>query len=668
MASTKIKLTWANPQLENTRWRLGTLAIHQRDPSALFDLKDLSDRARTLYLQRTVHISIRGALVWLTMLGCAGYLAVAYAIFHVQSGNPHNRISYRDVALPWRWSSLKVLRGEALIAQARDEIKARQFAAGFSRLRAGLARNPTDSVARLELSQLFIVSRLRTRSDDILIEAFEHGYPGNEYVEKAYRVLTYGDVPHKEILFLEAARAASTKAGGSQKATRTIEALEIESLLRMERWDEAGGVSERLYPENSDRRIEVDVAVALGRRDLDRAANLVTSWFEQRPLSEEVLARAAGVYRQSGRFDDMQACIDRLRKISPTNPAHATFNVVQNILAGRDTIARAALADGLFRFGSDDRELAIWARDIAEIGRDDFLVLVERFMHEQGHGLRPVLFARLLAQIRSRDWAAAQTTVARLREREAQMAAGERQYVKVLTSLAIACTDAGGGAQQMFIDAYQRSPVSLEFSRLIVEALLDADRPATASQVVTLAEGVYPESRYLLGVSKRVGESLLAHDKMQEKSRPAAAASPMDQFGDHGSFMAELRRLEAGGQADEGLRLIRSARKRPPAWLVENEEPVIFIELELTVLAKDLSLLRLTARNYLRSAGDTGAQALITLGTTWHQRGLKTEPLLVVREILKQQPDFEPALQVLERWDPQPLPVMDEAPSGGAPK
>ena len=145
MASFKIKLGWSTPQIEGMTWRAGLFGIHRRNHAAMPDLKNRYSRVHKHFLQRTLHVSLRAGLLWALAMCAAGYFIAGYAIFHVQRSMPHNRIAYTDVILPWRWSELDKMRGQALIDQARDEIKEGKFAAGFSRLRMGLDRNPVDA-------------------------------------------------------------------------------------------------------------------------------------------------------------------------------------------------------------------------------------------------------------------------------------------------------------------------------------------------------------------------------------------------------------------------------------------------------------------------------------------------------------------------------------------
>ncbi len=659
MAGTKIRLTWGNPEVEGARWRFGLFALKPAGGSDKPGEK-LSRRKDT---RSALHVSLRTITLSLSALALAGYFAAAYGLLYVQEKNPYNRITYGDLALPWRWSALDAKRGAALIDQARAELKAGQIAAGSSRLRMGLERNPTDSEARMELARIYLLRRLRTHSDRVLMEAFDHGYPGIEYVVKSYRMVVLGDASEKELSFLKAARSARAAASALAADEQVMDGLLIETLLRMDRHEEAVQIGRRLYPDNSSSRLELEITVALAGGDTAGAAAFADQWRALKPASVDVLIRAADVYRQAGRHADMQACIDRLRQLAPVNPVYVSLNIVQNIRAGRDEIAGAALNDGLFRFGSDIHALAVWSRDIAETGRGDFLVRMEAFMQEQGHNLNSVLFARLLAQIRTRDWPAARELVVRIRGREAAMPEPERRRLDVITGLAMACADAGGAYQQVFLAAYQRSPFGLDFTRMMIEALLDANRPETAGQLITFAEGIYPESDYLGKASERVKERLLVLADQREKERPVASVSQSGRFADSAALFAELKRLGEGGKAEEGLRIARAVVKSPPAWFTQREEEALgLLELDLALRSNDLTMLQFTVRNYLRGSTDKKQRTLLKLASDWQRAGRKVEPLLVVREVLKVRPDSKEALGLLNTWDPKPLPVAEGTP------
>jgi hypothetical protein len=197
---------------------------------------------------------------------------------------------------------------------------------------------------------------------------------------------------------------------------------------------------------------------------------------------------------------------------------------------------------------------------------------------------------------------------------------------------------------------------------MMVEALLAADRAETAERLVTLALGSYPESRFLTEAAKRIDERLLVLEQQKETERPAGEPSPAANFTDAKSLFSELNRLGRSGEAENGLSLIRAVRKQSPDWLAGNEEALTLAEVELAAGADDITLLKLTARTYLRTQPKTSREQLMKLAAGWHEQGRKAEALMVLREVLKVDADFKPALQALEAWEPKPEAVGEETP------
>jgi hypothetical protein len=648
---TRIKFTWSTRM--EVAWRLGLFAVHQTPPGSLASLAYLSGRRQKLFLQKTVFLCARGLLMWSGLLMIVAYFVGAWVILSVQARNLHNHITYADLVLPTRWSGLGTLRGKALVAQAEDEMKAGRLMEGFHLLKAGLTRNPQDVKARLDVSAFYIALRLRGHSDKVLMQAFDHGYPGRDYLVAAYHKLSQSDNAALLEKFFEAARVSHAQAKGTAEDERLIDKLLLDSRLKANRLADAGLLAKRVYPEGAKERSRIAIMAALEAGDLDEAIARLIAWESKCSSTEEFLAVAAGVYRRTGRFDDMQTAIDRLRELYPTNPAHVSLDVVQNLLAGRDAHALAALETGLIRFDSNAAALNEWARDISKVGRDDFLARIEPVMRDHGFGLQPILLARVLVQIKAGDWERARATSAELTAPAPRLLPATRASIRVITSLVTACVDAGSGTQQVFIEAFSRSPGTMELNRLLIDTLVANDRVATADELATLVEGLYPDSDYMRDVSARIDTRLRSLAQAEQDARSDTKESPAAAFPDGPAFLKTVERMQGQGEWGEALRLIRAVRLAAPGWLGDVNDRLFQHELNLAVKTNDLPLLQLTVRTYLRG-NEARYQAALDLAARWHGEGRKNESLLTAREILKLKPDFSPALEALAVWDPKP--------------
>lgn len=669
MDSTRIKFCWAPvagpaPRL---RWRAGLFALHRQPVSALANLKNASARTLRMFQRATLHVSVRGALLWGATLAAVAYLAGAGVMYQIQRAVPHNRVTYADLVLPWRWSGLDELRGRAFIEYGRERFRAGDFSVAFQLLRQGVARHPADVAARYDLANCYLLMRVRTRADRVLLEAFDHGYPGTSFIESGLLRIREGDNPDNIRRFLDAARASWTAAGSPPADGVVIDRLELEFLLEQNRMNEAVVLAHRLHSEGSDERRNIDILVALGTGDLDRAAALAAEWERAGVRDEKTLAFLAGTYRKAGRLDAMQAVIDRLRDANPLNPSHVAFDVVQNVLAGRDERARAALDNGFFHFSSDPAVLAQWAGDISRTGRDDLMARIEDVVREHGFDPRAVLTGRLLVQMQARDWKAARVTADKLVALGDRMRPGERATMEMLTGLVDAREDPAADRQKRLVDAYMNLPVSLDFSRTVIEALLEGGRLETAGRIATFTEGFYPDSVYVADAVARIAGRTAGRDAAELAARDTSAASPADGFADGAAFLAAIdARVKSGIDPSDTIRLIGAVRRAAPAWLPSVAAELPPREIELAARAGDLPLLQLLVRTRLRADG-AHATAIIGQARAWHRSGRVQEGLLVVREILRADPDDQAAVDLLALWEPKPAKAGAPAASGAAP-
>jgi hypothetical protein len=68
---------------------------------------------------------------------------------------PFNRVGFFDVALPWRWSGMNALRGDAFSDQGVKELSEQQVQRGIFYLGRGLSLQPNNPEARLALANFY---------------------------------------------------------------------------------------------------------------------------------------------------------------------------------------------------------------------------------------------------------------------------------------------------------------------------------------------------------------------------------------------------------------------------------------------------------------------------------------------------------------------------------
>lgn len=649
-----IRLVWGTPAVPGGRWRAGLLNLKLIPRTN----RAIAERAAALqaYSQHRLHLSLRGVLIWCLSLGASAYFAGAAVLLHrLDSRTPHNRIGYLDLALPWRWKNLDGLRGEALIAAGREALAAGRFQEGFGLLRAGLAHHPEDAAARLDLALIHLRLRLPHRAIALLLDGLDHGYPGRESLEALFTLLR--DANRPDALADACMRARQNLLALAAPAhpaadTRWLDEQTVRALVAAGRAPEALAVVENNYTASDPFRREFTVARLLDTGRLDEAFALARSWAEEAPRSPEPLRLLAIAARHQGDHALMDETLHRLQRLDPARPEPLFYALVQQRLAGRTDAADATFEQILLRHGADPALYVALARVLAEISFPEGLDRLARECAERGLSPRPVLWARLELAHDARVWPEVEQLAAALAATTGPaFTEAQKTWLRTVTHLARACLDGTSGTQSALVETISDRPGSLSLYLRILEALLAAGRPTTARDVLVLAEGPYPESGALRDFRARLNTALAA---AADAAKPIAPTP-----GKHADALVSLEAFvvafhaHADSQDAAGaLALLAEARRARPDWLAPAAARLENLELPLHARGDDPLRLQYLARADL--ARDPRApDAMLSLAQAAHLAGHEANARLLVKEILRAQPEHDAALAQLRAWTPE---------------
>ncbi|WOO43227.1 hypothetical protein [Rubellicoccus peritrichatus] len=116
-----------------------------------------------------------------------GYIFGALALSIYWGRHEHSKIGFMDVLLPNRWSQIRPMQGQMLIANAdamlEDAQKDPQLGrVAFHLYRSGLRMYPQDHHARLMLARFFVSAQMYEQAAEVLAEGLDYGMPE----DKAY--------------------------------------------------------------------------------------------------------------------------------------------------------------------------------------------------------------------------------------------------------------------------------------------------------------------------------------------------------------------------------------------------------------------------------------------------------------------------------------------------
>ncbi len=624
MKLPRIKLIWGGAKQVPGHWRLGLWGVFERQIGA---------RPR-------VAVSVRGVVAWLLGLALAGYLAGATALYFWFERNPYNLVRWSDtLLLPLRWDEVRVLRGRMIIAEGMEDLRAKRWGEAHMKLRVGVARAPGELRARLALAEFYSAANQRANAIELLAEGLKHGYPGRQYLTTLFAQAAQSED-------FETIVTAGEQVAPPDEAERSwLLSQRGSALIAAKRPDEALALADGPGGEHSGalREIRVLALVELGRAD--EAVAYLAAWREAVPANAaQVLRLQVRALREAGRVEEMEAALEELRLMTPTDPRTYVYGVVQRFLAGRPAEAEVALEEYFRRFAGTAQNLALAATALAEAKASP---LVARCVAEaKAHGFPAKTFQLTLAQsqLEAGEWAAATATLA---EFKSMVDAGNPVEVFAadwMTRLAAVASRGEGGAESALMGLMQQRTLPLRMYRQTAEVLLRADRPGAAKSAVELGRRAYPVSRTLALLGEQA-EGALQAAAGEKAPQPEVAAVSGEQ-----EFFAELAGLQAAQKWDDAARAIRRMRVAKPAWFGRREADLLDAQMRVAIQTLDTPELLGAAKFYLNGDRER-AERVLALARELGEAGRKVDGERLIVEVLRKHADFPPALRLRKEWE-----------------
>jgi hypothetical protein len=651
MALPHIKLTWGGKKKQPGRWYAGLFGFYQ----------SRSGRGEA------IAVSVRGALCWGLLLAALAWVAGATTIYYRWQARPYNFVTWTDCLLyPARKEAINARRGQAILAEAFDDLKNRQYNNAIAKLRIGLARYPQDSRARLELARMFLAWSMRPHAVTLLSEGMDFGYPGRTYLELAFTLAAQGEDYELWIDLCQQAIDLATKTPGVSEADkRWLSEQLVKALFAADRHEEALAYADQSPDLLPALRNELKILALLAKTDKTPAVTAAEAWAAREPRSSQALRILARCYREQHDNARLVATLARLRANGPTDPQGYAFSIVQTALVGDKAVAAKLLEDYIFRFGSVPANYTVLGTALGQTGELELINTLDKEARLRGFKLGQLELARLQALIKQKQWPRARQVADTLRRGLPEDAVQQAGTIELLGRLITAAADPGDASQSALIEHLSGRQLPLATYRQIIETLTNNGRDTTARRIVTFADGAYPSSPWLakerekLDTAARARQDALAErDALRPGTTIAATAS---------EFYRQFDQLVTSGDLSAANRLIRETRQARPDWLSAETGELAFRELKLATAEDDLPRIQFQARTYLNGDNDR-TRNTTTLAQSLYGIGRKPAAILLVKEVLRRTPDYAPAKRLLDVWEPKPKPKpADPAPPAASP-
>ncbi len=642
----RVSFVWGRPASVPAPWRFGLVCVFRRGRANADKGYFIPAIGAKIY-PRAYVFSVAGLLRWGAIFSFVVFFAGAGCLQAYLSRDPFNVIRYPDLVSPWRWDELIALRGRGMLAQAKNlHAKGRPVEA-YRLLKAGLQRYPQDDEARFILAYIYLALGQRPRADALLFEGLARGMCDVRFIKDAIALLRDSDRPDRLIDFCRKARVRSRQDVEARNVLVETEAL---AALELGRPKDALGLIGDLSdaPPALLGRVRVQAYLALG--DVEAALDATRIWISTAPSDPEALAMAVGLYRQAGRFADMDSQLAALRALAPTNPSFTAMGIVQNLIAGRDAQAEDAFEQAVFRFGSDVTLLESLARDLGKIHEFMMLDRLETVFNEHGFDPQLVWFSRLSAQLELSDWAGAQRSLALMEDSVNQLAPNIQIFRQTSEALVDYCLNGNPAAKSTVLDLLSRHPSKLKLYLDIFDRMASSARWDGAQDVLVLAEGAFPQSRQIQERRKVLEPALAALAAVAPENAPSKNPSATAEPAPSSDARVLLGLLSKTGEDPESaLKTIEAVRReRPIWWKGEVVDEVERRELELILKIDDLPRLKLMTGLYLREEKAGRFDAIYNLAAAARQSGNKAAAQLLIGEILRRDPKNSAARALLK--------------------
>jgi Flp pilus assembly protein TadD len=303
-------------------------------------------------------------LVVMSLIVWIGGASAAYLFVKYRRG--FTDVKFTDMLfLPSRWDEYEVARGEFLIKNAQEDLKAQKFREAFYGLRLGLIKAPANKEGRLLLAQFYGLWKRPDLTRQTLLDGFAYHKNDTDYLKGLFafllqqqddeQVLAYykellGNdktiTPRNQLVALAAASACYFR-GNYDQAESILQTYQLES--------------------SRDGRLLI-ARINWDRGAKEQALEKLRELSADLPNDEEVYSQTVTYLRELGRDDEARR-ESFIRALSNPNNARARIDQLYALQKQGDSAAVAANVDEIYQdFYNDSNALLALADFAANTG------------------------------------------------------------------------------------------------------------------------------------------------------------------------------------------------------------------------------------------------------------------------------------------------------------
>jgi hypothetical protein len=587
-----------------------------------------------------LQVYYRRLLIALAITAVAGWLLAATALFFWLNQAPRNQVGWLDLAAPWRWSELRVKRGDTAVLTALDELKARDYPGAFYNLRAGLSRSPGNVEGRLTLA------RLQAGYDPVrAVTLMEDGIPLSagdpRFINGLFAI--YGSLQIQAHALEVADRLLREKGDRLPPEARfALQRARVTVLLQLARYPEAeaalDGIGAPVTPADRAGLAGMRIELLLRSGRATEARQFAEANPPADPADPGRLRQSAEIAISLGDADALQSALRRLKAQAPENPGIYLFAFQAWHRLKRLSYRDVAEQEYLRAFGSNDGALQALAALGVNLELPEVIARAQRVaaanrLSQFAYRVHQTELALRRGEIEAatrllRDW---ENTIDTLKN-------PQRFYPEFIKRLARAAF-AGTPEQVNFLLAHLsagRGQQLLPVYQLAATVLEKSGSPVEADRILRAGLQLYPLSDPLLTNQQRIAALLPAATAPATTAASGEASAPAFVLlpGNAAEARDRIDELLQKDSLTEARNLLRAIRTQKPGWLPAAEAEISLREVELAFLTLDQIATRAAARAYLdRYRTDDDGLRLVALVSRLVARERGADARLLADEI-----------------------------------
>ncbi len=589
-----------------------------------------------------LHVAFKGMLLWSGSLALVCFIVATAVGAYVLNKNPYNRISYADLVLPTRWSELREKRGQTLIDQGLQEMKAQRYGAGIMMLAHGLRLEPKNIPARLVLTQVQVQSGYVHRGMQLLEDGIPWANGQKRYLEATFGLANYLEDDSRILKMVEMVRASLASADSGQR--RWLRDQEAAALVRQARYQDVIALWESAKNEPS---LGLSASWARAMSGLGKGDEAIAA-IEADPTRFGVFGEPNNLLIElalaNDRPDVGRAAVQSLLMQNPTDFEAAISQILYLAKIDSPDEWESAVDRFFLRFGLDETARVALLKKIEPVANIGLVTAVWTHMEVLGQISSKARMAYVQDLIISGEVARAEREFELAKKELNQSERESANWVKG-TRLLLDVLRTGADSSFSLLQTFcMDNPLNPAAYRMMVTGLLKNDLRQQAGEMAMMAQNRYPSIRGIPDIE--LEEAAIGAEEMLASKREEKAEKRVTNPEARLAWASLIEDIQAArwGEAAERLEQLEQSHLAK-----EFGDDLLYSGLLVYGQLSRQTDLSWTMRGLMDRKGFDPSR-LRALANTLHGSGRTDSGLTLLRELLRKYPEARWASDLRQQW------------------